>query len=260
MPPTDGARVRALVAAQRLCAFRPTRFRGEWDPRPAPRQQSTRPSKRSSVVSGRRRAAGGCSTTTSGRATTAEPAGSTAPVNLSAPAHSRAPASVASAPAIPAPPTAQPSAPVSTSPTANSRGYTCTANGCSYPDGSAVPDSKRCGVACGEPPTSGDVQGGAAPGSPGSGTPRSCGNATTPTGRSVAVSVKQGTTTCATALSIVQIYYQKVPTQGQGSNSALTVNGWNCISEPAAVAIQTGHAGGCTSGGAVISLETLGSP
>jgi hypothetical protein len=30
---------------------------------------------------------------------------------------------------------------------------------CYWPDGSPVPGYQRCGVACGEPPTSGDIQG-----------------------------------------------------------------------------------------------------
>nr|WP_296779085.1 hypothetical protein [Rhodococcus sp. (in: high G+C Gram-positive bacteria)] len=40
------------------------------------------------------------------------------------------------------------------------RGYTCDEVQCTNPDGSFVPNYQRCGVACGEPPTSGDVQGG----------------------------------------------------------------------------------------------------
>lgn len=40
------------------------------------------------------------------------------------------------------------------------RGYTCYDDGnCYWPDGSPVPGFQRCGVACGEPPTSGDIQG-----------------------------------------------------------------------------------------------------
>lgn len=42
----------------------------------------------------------------------------------------------------------------------NTRGYTCDANGCHFPDGSAVPNYLRCGILCGEPPTGGDVQSG----------------------------------------------------------------------------------------------------
>ncbi|WP_188543698.1 hypothetical protein [Rhodococcoides trifolii] len=53
----------------------------------------------------------------------------------------------------------QAQAPVDPGTTAD-RGYTCTDAGCVYPDGSFVPGYQRCGVACGEPPTSGDVQGG----------------------------------------------------------------------------------------------------
>ncbi|QCB51938.1 hypothetical protein E5720_16725 [Rhodococcus sp. PAMC28707] len=40
------------------------------------------------------------------------------------------------------------------------RGYTCDDSGCTYPDGLTVPGYQRCGVGCGEAPTSGDVQGG----------------------------------------------------------------------------------------------------
>ncbi|BDT86924.1 hypothetical protein IU485_00375 [Nocardia cyriacigeorgica] len=42
----------------------------------------------------------------------------------------------------------------------NMRDYTCDDSGCHYPDGSDVPGYKRCGLLCGEPPTSGDVQSG----------------------------------------------------------------------------------------------------
>ncbi|AVH23925.1 hypothetical protein C5E43_20955 [Nocardia cyriacigeorgica] len=42
----------------------------------------------------------------------------------------------------------------------NTRGYTCDDTGCHYPDGSEVPGYQRCGLLCGEPPTSGDVQSG----------------------------------------------------------------------------------------------------
>ncbi|WP_280402923.1 hypothetical protein [Nocardia carnea] len=44
----------------------------------------------------------------------------------------------------------------------NTRGYSCDADGCRYPDGSEVPGAQRCGILCGEPPTSGDVQSGLA--------------------------------------------------------------------------------------------------
>ncbi|GAA5064441.1 hypothetical protein [Nocardia callitridis] len=44
----------------------------------------------------------------------------------------------------------------------NDRGYTCGSDGCRWPDGSEVPDYRRCGLLCGEPPTSGDVQSGLA--------------------------------------------------------------------------------------------------
>lgn len=44
----------------------------------------------------------------------------------------------------------------------NTRGYTCDDNGCHFPDGSAVPGYQRCGILCGEPPTSGDIQSGLA--------------------------------------------------------------------------------------------------
>ena len=41
----------------------------------------------------------------------------------------------------------------------NDRGYACAADGaCTWPDGSAVAGKDRCGIACGELPTSGDVQ------------------------------------------------------------------------------------------------------
>ncbi len=42
----------------------------------------------------------------------------------------------------------------------NARGYTCDANSCRWPDGSNVPNYRRCGILCGEPPTSGDIQSG----------------------------------------------------------------------------------------------------
>ncbi|MEU4313117.1 hypothetical protein [Nocardia sp. NPDC024068] len=44
----------------------------------------------------------------------------------------------------------------------NTRGYTCGEDGCRYPDGAEVPGYQRCGLLCGEPPTSGDVQSGVA--------------------------------------------------------------------------------------------------
>ncbi|MGN2641284.1 hypothetical protein ACTD5D_34985 [Nocardia takedensis] len=44
----------------------------------------------------------------------------------------------------------------------NQRGYSCGDNGCRFPDGSEVPGYQRCGILCGEPPTSGDVQSGLA--------------------------------------------------------------------------------------------------
>ncbi|WP_280463090.1 hypothetical protein [Nocardia carnea] len=44
----------------------------------------------------------------------------------------------------------------------NTREYTCAEDGCRYPDGSEVPGYQRCGILCGEPPTSGDVQSGLA--------------------------------------------------------------------------------------------------
>lgn len=44
----------------------------------------------------------------------------------------------------------------------NTRGYTCGDDGCRYPDGTEVPGAQRCGILCGEPPTSGDVQSGMA--------------------------------------------------------------------------------------------------
>jgi hypothetical protein len=77
-----------------------------------------------------------------------------------------APASVTAIPSV-ASPTDTPSTGVATTseqpgPSLNARGYSCTKTGCVYPDGSQVPDYKRCGVACGEPPTSGDIQSGRA--------------------------------------------------------------------------------------------------
>ncbi len=42
----------------------------------------------------------------------------------------------------------------------NTRGYSCDAGGCHQPDGTATPDYQRCGILCGEPPTSGDIQSG----------------------------------------------------------------------------------------------------
>ncbi|WP_227980671.1 hypothetical protein [Nocardia spumae] len=44
----------------------------------------------------------------------------------------------------------------------NTRGYTCDDNGCRFPDGGPVPGYRRCGILCGEPPTSGDFQSGLA--------------------------------------------------------------------------------------------------
>ncbi|WP_143549047.1 hypothetical protein [Rhodococcus sp. ACS1] len=43
--------------------------------------------------------------------------------------------------------------------TTSGRGYTCDKSGCVWPDGSPVPNYQRCGEMCGEPPTSGDIQG-----------------------------------------------------------------------------------------------------
>ncbi|MER7453766.1 hypothetical protein ABTW96_26160 [Nocardia beijingensis] len=42
----------------------------------------------------------------------------------------------------------------------HTRDYTCDSDTCHRPDGSAVPNYQRCGLLCGEPPTSGDVQSG----------------------------------------------------------------------------------------------------
>ncbi|MFF7941782.1 hypothetical protein ACFZC5_18875 [Nocardia gamkensis] len=42
----------------------------------------------------------------------------------------------------------------------NTRGYTCDSDACHWPDGTAVPNYQRCGMLCGEPPTSGDRQSG----------------------------------------------------------------------------------------------------
>ncbi|NMN98264.1 hypothetical protein [Antrihabitans stalactiti] len=38
------------------------------------------------------------------------------------------------------------------------RGYTCDATACYWPNGERVINADRCGVRCGEPPTSGDKQ------------------------------------------------------------------------------------------------------
>lgn len=40
----------------------------------------------------------------------------------------------------------------------NSRNYACDTASCAYQDGSTVPDEHRCGIQCGEPPTTGDVE------------------------------------------------------------------------------------------------------
>ncbi|MGW5384130.1 hypothetical protein [Nocardia sp. NPDC003963] len=40
----------------------------------------------------------------------------------------------------------------------NDRNYTCDSAGCAYADGSTVPEEQRCGIQCGEPPTSGDTE------------------------------------------------------------------------------------------------------
>ncbi|MGK8486208.1 hypothetical protein [Nocardia asiatica] len=42
----------------------------------------------------------------------------------------------------------------------NTRDYTCDSAACHRPDGTAVPNYQRCGLLCGEPPTSGDIQSG----------------------------------------------------------------------------------------------------
>jgi hypothetical protein len=42
----------------------------------------------------------------------------------------------------------------------NTRGYTCDRDACRWPDGTGVPNYQRCGLLCGEPPTSGDMQSG----------------------------------------------------------------------------------------------------
>ncbi|UGT44207.1 hypothetical protein LTV02_12790 [Nocardia yamanashiensis] len=42
----------------------------------------------------------------------------------------------------------------------NARQYTCDEQACRWPDGSFVPNYQRCGILCGEPPTSGDIQSG----------------------------------------------------------------------------------------------------
>ncbi|HEY5852687.1 MAG TPA: hypothetical protein VIW24_01220 [Aldersonia sp.] len=42
----------------------------------------------------------------------------------------------------------------------NTRGYTCDSDVCRFPDGAIVPNYLRCGLLCGEPATSGDIQSG----------------------------------------------------------------------------------------------------
>lgn len=42
----------------------------------------------------------------------------------------------------------------------NTRAYTCVNGVCRMPDGSIAPGYQRCGILCGEPPTSGDIQSG----------------------------------------------------------------------------------------------------
>lgn len=50
---------------------------------------------------------------------------------------------------------AAPSAPTGTT---SDRGYSCNSTGCYWPDGTPVINADRCGLLCGEPPTSGDIQ------------------------------------------------------------------------------------------------------
>lgn len=52
-------------------------------------------------------------------------------------------------------PNAAPAAPTGTT---SDRGYSCNSTGCYWPDGSPVINAERCGLMCGEPPTSGDIQ------------------------------------------------------------------------------------------------------
>jgi len=52
-------------------------------------------------------------------------------------------------------PDAVPSVPTGTTST---RGYSCDASRCYWPDGTQVINADRCGLLCGEPPTSGDIQ------------------------------------------------------------------------------------------------------
>lgn len=40
----------------------------------------------------------------------------------------------------------------------NTRDYACDSDACFRSDGARVPNYQRCGVLCGEPPTSGDIQ------------------------------------------------------------------------------------------------------
>ena len=42
--------------------------------------------------------------------------------------------------------------------TTSDRGYSCYQNGCVWPDGTPVIGADRCGMQCGEPPTSGELQ------------------------------------------------------------------------------------------------------
>lgn len=42
--------------------------------------------------------------------------------------------------------------------TTSTRGYSCDSDGCYWPDGSNVAGADRCGVTCGEAPTSGEMQ------------------------------------------------------------------------------------------------------
>ncbi|TSD98194.1 hypothetical protein FOS14_14515 [Skermania sp. ID1734] len=42
----------------------------------------------------------------------------------------------------------------------HARPYACDRDVCRLPDGSVAPNYMRCGILCGEPPTSGDVQSG----------------------------------------------------------------------------------------------------
>lgn len=75
--------------------------------------------------------------------------------------------------------------------------------------------------------------------------PTACGSVTSAIGTPVRVSIVRGTAVCSTAENIVQMYYQRVSTEGQGSGGSLNVKGWNCISTTIGIQEQTGALGNC---------------